>query len=39
MQQNYFKANNKCWAQNDGTLIGSPVSSVPAEFSLQILGE
>jgi hypothetical protein len=39
MQQNYFKANNECWTQNDGTLIGSPVSSVQAEFFLQIQEE
>lgn len=38
-QQNYFKASNECWTQNDGTLIGSPVSSVQAEFFLQILEE
>lgn len=39
MQQNYFKASNECWTKNDGTLIGSPVSSVRAELFLHILEE
>ena len=39
MQQKYCKANNECWTQNDGTLIGSPVFSVQVEFLLQILEE
>ena len=39
MQQNYFKASNECWTQNDRTLIGSLVCSVQAEFFLLILEE
>jgi hypothetical protein len=37
INQNYFKINNTYWQQQNGTLMGSSVSNVPAEIFLQEL--
>jgi hypothetical protein len=37
INQNCFKINNTYWQQQNGTLMGSSVSNVPAEIFLQEL--
>jgi retron-type reverse transcriptase len=37
IHQNYFESNNMFWQQDNGTPMGSPISSILAEIFLQDL--